>query len=559
MPERTLAGVPAAPGLAAGEARIRDRPPSSARATVPPDRRAAEVERAERALNAAAAELAALGERLRPTRPSEAEIVETGALMAADPTLRDAVARAIVERGSAASDAILEAADLQAALLAELDDVTLAARAADVRSLGRRAARLAAGGASMVAGGTDAVLVATDLGPADVVELGPEVRAVALAAGGVTAHAAIVARSLGLPMVVGLGDPLLALPDRGPLVVDGTAGTVVAAPSPERLAAARAADAERRRPRARAAARDLPAVTRDGRRVRVLANAAGPAEVAAALEAGAEGVGLLRTELAFLDAGDWPSREQHRRALEPVLAGLAGRIATVRLLDFGGDKTPPFLGGPGQRERGVQLLLKAPEALAAQLRAVLDAGRPTGLRVLVPMVIGPDDVRAVRELLLEAVAAMPGAGMPQLGAMIEVPAAAAMATHLAPMVDFFSIGTNDLTNFQLGLDRSAPGEAPAHHPAVLRLIAETTRAAREAGILVDVCGEAASDPVAMPLLLGLGVDELSVGAARVGTVRDWVRALSQAEARAVAERALEAASAAEVEELVRPLSAQFSQ
>jgi phosphoenolpyruvate-protein phosphotransferase len=552
--------VPAAPGLAAGRARVYRPLADSQPAPVEAAQRPRESERAERALAASAAELTSLAERLRGDgRAAEAEIVETGALMAEDPLLADTIRVAILEAGQSAPHAILQATERYAAQLAALEDETLAERAADVRSLGQRAARLCGGSDAQVlgtaaSGPDDIVLVARELGPADVAELGGEVQAVALAAGGVTAHAAIVARSLGLPMVVGLGEAVLELGEGQPLVVDGTAGLVVDAPDPDRLSAAHAAVAERKQAAAAAsAARALPAVTRDGHRVRVLANVASSAEVTLALASGAEGVGLVRTELAFLEAADaWPRFEQHERALRPVLEPLAGRTATVRLLDFGGDKTPPFLRG--RHGRGVQLLREAPEALAAQLRAVLAAGKDTDLRLLVPMVTGPDDVRWVKEVLRDVAAQLPDLRRPSVGAMVEVPAAATLADRLAAEVDFFSIGTNDLTQFVLGLDRTTPGRAPAHHPAVLRLIDATVRAAHAAGLVVDVCGEAASDPVGLPLLLGLGVDELSVGAARVGTVRAWTRALEHAAAQDVASLALNAASAADVESLVRPLS-----
>jgi multiphosphoryl transfer protein len=222
----------------------------------------------------------------------------------------------------------------------------------------------------------------------------------------------------------------------------------------------------------------------------------------------------------------------------------------VRLLDFGGDKTPPFL--KGVQGRGVELLLDERGALDAQLAAILGAGAATELRLLIPMVTEPAQVRAVRAAM-ESIAARQGVRIPIVAAMVEVPAAVAMADRLAAEVGLFSIGTNDLTSFQLGIDRARPGGSPTHHPAVLRLIAETVAAARSAGIPVEVCGEAASHPLVMPLLVGLGVDELSVGAARVATVRTWVRALEFEAAAAVALRAVAAGSAAEVESLGRPL------
>jgi phosphoenolpyruvate-protein kinase (PTS system EI component) len=228
----------------------------------------------------------------------------------------------------------------------------------------------------------------------------------------------------------------------------------------------------------------------------------------------------------------------------------------VRLLDFGGDKTPPFLEGTPLR--GVQLLLDAPAALRDQLAAILEVASGIDLRILVPMITEPAQLTAVRRVLDECRAARAGhasiGGVPLLGAMVEVPAAATMAPEIAAMADFLSIGTNDLTQLQLGVDRSASRRAAANHPAVLRLIDMSVRAAREANIGLSLCGESASDPMVMPLLVGLGVDELSVGASRVGLVRHWVRALDYSQARSAAELALRSSSVEEVEALVAPLA-----
>jgi phosphoenolpyruvate-protein kinase (PTS system EI component) len=556
MAGRVLHGVAASPGAVVGAARVlAPLPAEGSAAPVAPGERAAEASVAERALVAAAGQLERTAAGLREHgRADEAEIVETGALMAADPALHSAVVEAVRDDGLPAPDAILAATEVHAALIAGLEDPMLAARAEDVRSLGRRAARLAAGRDGDVApdSGADAILVAEDLGPADVAELGPEVLGIALAAGSTTSHAAIVARSLGLPMVVGLGPDLLGLAADETLVVDAGNGVALLAPDGGEVAVAREAMVVRNRARVRASARRLlPAVTRDGRELRVLANAASAAEVAAALECGAQGAGLVRTELAFLDAREWPTEDEHRRALEPVLGALGERTATVRVLDFGADKTPPFLRGT--REGGLRLLLSHPEALAAQLRAIVAAGRDCDLRVLLPMVTGSVQLVAARDAVHAAVAAVPGATMPAVGAMVELPRAAAAAYQLALESDFLSIGTNDLTCSTLQVDRLASADAHTHDPRVLRLIARTVDAARTAGIVLEVCGEAASDPLTMPLLVGLGADELSVGAARVGPVRDWVRALAFEEAQRVARRALQATSAREVAELATPL------
>jgi phosphoenolpyruvate-protein kinase (PTS system EI component) len=551
MAELVLRAVPASPGTVLGDAYVVE-PAALAHRPISPDGRAAEAARAVAALERAAADVEAVGERLRAEgRADEAAIVETGALMARDPALADAVAGAVRERGVAAPAAIAEAAEVHAVAIAALPDAMLAARADDVRSVARRAARLAAG-AHAAAAPPGAILLAADLGPADVAELGDDVAGIALAGGGPTAHAAILARSLGIPMVVGAGPALLGLPDGVPLALDGAAGTVVAEPGAARRRASRVAMTRERSLAARAReARDLPARTRDGLEVRILVNAGFAAEVAAGLRAGAEGVGLLRTELAFLDAGDWPAEDGHRRALAPVLRALRGRPATVRVLDFGADKSPPFLRGDS--ERGTALLLAHPAALDAQLRAILDAGRETALRVLFPMIVSVEELAAARDHVVAAARAL-DVPVPPVGAMVEVPAAAAAAGELARIGDFLSIGTNDLTHATLESDRfgGAAAAAVAHHPRVLAHIARTIEAAHEAGVPVEVCGEAAADTTTLPLLVGLGVDELSAGAARVGALRAWVRALSRAESAALAEQALTLGTASDVAALVAP-------
>src|SRR5215208_8019540 len=552
MGERLLQGLPASPGAAAGRARVLD-PVAAAGPALAAAERPAALTAARAALAATGTELEALGARLREQgREAEAEIVETGVLMAADPALDAALEAAVLEEGSPPAAALAAACGVHADLIAALPDETLAARADDVRSLGRRAARKLHAAAHAVPGtataqaGTvaavarPAILVANDLGPADVAELDASVAGIALAGGGPSAHAAVVARGLGLPMAVGLGPELSAVPDGAELALDGETGTLVVAPAAARLAAARSAQRRRERERADAeAAAALPAVTADGVRVRVLVNAATGAEVRAGLRAGAEGIGLLRTELAFLDAPAWPSEAEHRAAIAPVLAPLQGRTATVRVFDFGADKTPPFLRGTG--ERGLTLLLGRAGELEAQLRAIAAAGAGADLRVLLPLVETADQLRAVRALLA------PGA---QLGAMIETRAAVAAAGAIARAADFVSIGTNDLTADVLGADRFAPGAAAAHDPRVLAAIAAACDAAREAGRVVEVCGEAAGDPVLLPLLVGLGVGELSVGAARVGATRAAVRALDAAAAGRLARRALLASGPAEVAALV---------
>jgi phosphoenolpyruvate-protein kinase (PTS system EI component) len=419
-----------------------------------------------------------------------------------------------------------------------------------VRQLGRRAARLLSGAPRFAPPPYGAILVARDLGPVDVAELelaGGRVRGIALAEGAATSHVAIMARSLGLPMAVGLGEALLEMRDGEELVLDGDNGVVAIAPSAHVRRTATAAVARREAESRRlAAARELPATTRDGRELRLLCNASTLAEVSAGLAAAAEGVGLLRTELAFLKFESWPEEADHVAYLEPVLGPLRGRVVTIRTLDFGADKTPPFLAGTA--ERGLALTLAYPEALLDQLRAFVRTAAGVDLRILLPMVETPDEVRTVRRLLLEAldVISWPGPA-PEVGAMIETPAAAARAQKIAAEADFLSIGTNDLVQYTLGLDRELPlaSAQAAADPTVLALVEDVVEAAHARGISVEVCGEAAGEPPLVALLVGLGVDELSVAPARLDEVRSVVRGLSSDEAAATARAALEAGSAAE--------------
>jgi phosphoenolpyruvate-protein kinase (PTS system EI component) len=534
MSERELRGLAASAGVGVGRVLRLDATPGEAGAHRGAD---VEAQAALDALDAVAAELGEQAERLRAEGlGDEAEILDANSLMALDPGLRDETVRLCTTEPAAA--AVRAAADSQAAVLASLPDAMLAARASDVRELGRRAARRLAPQVPSVAAAEPSVVVADDIGPLDVAELRESavpIVGVALARGAATSHAAIIARSLGLPMVVAVGDALLRADAGEEIVVDGDSGLAVLAPGEERRAWARAQMNELARTRRRLAGeRALPPVTLDGRWVTLLANAATTAEVRSAIEVEAAGIGLLRTELAFLEARDWPTEEEHVRLLEPLLALLPGMTATVRVLDFGSDKTPPFLAGI--ETRGIRLLLDHEAALAAQLRAILRAAGSSDLRILLPLVESPADVRAVRQLLREATSGP----LPPLGAMLETPLAVRRAHEIALEADFLSIGTNDLVQYTLGLDRTQPlaTAQSAGHPSVLRLVADAIAAAHEAGLTIEICGEAASVPDLATLYVGLGVDELSVAPARVDELRSTVRGIDTAEAARAAAAAL---------------------
>ncbi len=296
-----------------------------------------------------------------------------------------------------------------------------------------------------------------------------------------------------------------------------------------------------------------PARTADGREITVLCNVASAAETRRGLAAGADGVGLLRTEIPYAEALTWPAQAEQRAQLAPILGLLAGRIATVRLLDFSGDKIPPFLRG-SPPAAGLAALLAHRTALSDQLQAVLETGRDTRLAILVPMVSSLDEVSRVRDVLA-AVAAALGVARPRLGIMVELPGTAAAAGTFGPAVDFFSIGTNDLTGQVLGLDRRDPAAKPAlaAHPRVLTLIGRVAAAGRTAGIGVSVCGDSAADPLVLPLLVGLGVGTLSVPAARVERVRSWLADLDAQSCAALAADAMRASTVEQVWELVTAL------
>lgn len=515
MTERALRGLVVSPGVAVGPAYVPVDP-----VAVP----GGGAEAALEALARVAAELAHAEERLAAQGfEAEAEILAASRLMAEDPTLLREVAA--LADGLAAADALLAATERHADALAALEDPLLAARAADVRELGRRAVRALSGAAAAEPPQRPSIVVARELGPAELLDLRLDeglVLGIALADGSATSHAAIIARSLGVPMVAALGADVLAVAGGDEVIVDGNEGVAVLSPGANALARTHAVAAEDAAERARlAAGRGQPCVTASGRVIRLFANASTPVEVEAALERGAEGVGLVRTELAFLDADSWPSEEEHFAVLSPLLAPLEDLVVTVRTLDFGADKTPPFLRGDGGR--GIALMLEHPDALVAQLAAIVRAGARTKLRIMLPLVQSPRQLTAVRELLRLAVGS--DVQLPELGAMIETPEGVARARELALAADFFSIGTNDLVATTLGLDREQPLASPlsAAEPTVVELMRRTVDAAHAVEIAVEVCGEAAGEPDLTPLLVGLGVDELSVAPARLDAVRSAVR------------------------------------
>jgi multiphosphoryl transfer protein len=503
------AGTGVAPGTAVAASWRADRPVPVLAGPLDPGR-------VEEAFRAVAADLTRVANRERVRgRRDAADIMGTGALIAADPGLLDAAWRAAT--GFAPLQGIHDAVEEYARMLDALPDPILRERAADVRQVGRRVLERLSGAAT----GPPSerfVLVAEELGPADLLEhLGRGLVGAVAVRGGANSHAAIVARSVGVPLVVGVDAAVLDLPDKTPLLVDAGVGVVVTDPSESEVALAdEAVNRDGQRRAALAAERRAPHLTADGQPFGLLCNVASDTEVRLGRDSGAEGIGLLRTELPFVHSGQWPTRDEHRRALRPILAEATGWPVTVRLLDFANDKVPPFLRG---HRVGLDALLDNPDALRAQLRAIVDAGRGVDLRIMVPMVTAPAQLRAVRDALGEP-------GIP-VGAMVETVAAVEAIGALAEVADFFSIGTNDLTAEVLDLDRTDPRARPelTAHRDVLDLIARTVTAARLAGRPVSVCGDAGSHPTTLPLLVGAGVRHFSVACARIDETRYRLRRL----------------------------------
>ena len=559
--EGVLAGFAASPGNAVGAVRRFHTPPIEV-PDMQPDGALAELATLEAALRETATAVATQRDAVA-TRAGEADarIFDAHLLFLRDEALVAPARDAIAGTGVSAARAWRDSVDAVAATWDALDDEYLRARAIDLRSVGAQVlARIL--GVAPPAPRLDApgILVAADLTPADTAGLDPATAlGIVTAHGGPTSHAAVLARALGIPAVVGVGPQALALDEGSTVAVDGARGAVYLDPAPEvvaRFGAERRARAERLD--ALRATAGEPAVTGDGVVVEVAANVGGPGEVPAAVAAGADGIGLFRTEFLFMDRASLPDEHEQEAAYRAAAEALGGRPLLVRTLDAGADKPVAALGqareeNPFLGMRGIRLGLARPELLLAQLRALLRVAADHRVRVMFPMIAATDELSAARALV-ERAREQAGVSLPLVvGIMIEVPAAALTAASLAADADFFSIGTNDLTQYTLAADRGNEHVAALNdplHPAVLRLIAATVEGAAARDRWVGVCGELAGDPAASALLLGLGVRELSMAAPAIAAVKHAVRSTSIEQARSLAERALVCATAAEVRELL---------
>jgi phosphocarrier protein FPr len=555
-----LVGVPASPGLAVGEifqVRRMEIEVNEAGAGVD-----AERHRLENAIATAQGQLSALRASLHAKAdPAKAAIFAAHEELLNDPDLLE-IAESAIAKGKSAAFGWKKAVSTHADRLAALRNELLAQRANDLRDVGLRVLALITGTeVHQPQYPPNAILIAEDLTPSDTATLDrSRVVGFCTTRGGATSHVAILARSLGIPALAGVEPGALDVANGTSAILDASLGTLRLRASSEQVARVRAAQqaAEERR-KANLEHAHVPATTVDGVRIEILANIGGVNDAGQIAKLGGEGVGLLRSEFLFMERSDAPSENEQYEIYKAVAEAVgAGHPIIIRTLDVGGDKPLSYLPIPKEDnpflgERGIRVGLDRPEILRTQLRAILRAAPFGAISVMFPMITTLEELRDAKAILAEEAASL---GLPPVptGIMVEVPATAIMAAQFAREADFFSIGTNDLTQYTLAMDRGHPKLAPkvdGLSPAVLNLIAHTVNGARSAGKRVGVCGGIATDASAVPLLIGLGVDELSVSLPAIPAVKAQIRTLSMDACRKLAESALAAESADDVRALVR--------
>ena len=500
------------------------------------------------------------------TNGNTAAIFEAHRMFLEDEALLSPAREMIFNEKHNAARAWQSAVDKVSASLRNLEDSYVQTRSKDVEDVGRQVLRhlLGVNHAPLI---TDkpGILVAADLTPAETSHFEPgTVLGICTAFGGPTSHTAILARELGIPAVVGLGEKILTLQDGQQIILDGEHGQVFITPEPELIDRySSEADAIQRAKNKAQLERAAPAITRDGKAIEIAANIGSVTGAQKAVELGAEGVGLFRTEFLFLSRTSAPDEEEQVQAYRLTAQALNGRPLIIRTLDAGGDKSIPYLNlesetNPFLGWRAIRLCLSQPELFKTQLRAILRVASNFPVKIMFPMIATLEELRRAKTLLAEAGQDLAARGETyaekvKTGIMVEIPSVAAMAEQFAREVDFFSIGTNDLTQYTFAVDRTNPlvaSIADACHPAVLRQIRGVAEAAHSNGIWVGVCGELAGDPDAIPILLGLGVDELSMSAPSIATVKEVVRRWDVSQAKNLAEQALQLESAQAVRMLV---------
>jgi multiphosphoryl transfer protein len=555
----TIVGIPASGGLAIGPVRRYMQQSAIVVADHPSDP-ITEGDQLQNALDAAQDELDQLHEEVKTRLGSgKAAIFRVHAEFLNDATLVMQTV-ALIYQGHSAAWAWQHVINERVSQMQQLDDPILAGRAVDLSDAGQRVLRHLAGTVDErpVTLDEPTILVAEDLTPSDTATLDPDmILGLCTARGGPTSHTAILARGFGLPAIVGAGEAVLDVANGTLGILDGESGKLYLKPSEADVQAARDLQQQLQRQQDEAhAASSAPAITTDGYRVEVAANINRAADVPQAIEAGAEGVGLMRTEFLFLARDSAPSEDEQFEAYRAMAQALGDRPLIIRTLDIGGDKEVPYLHLPHEDNsflgvRGIRLCLVRPDLFIPQLRAIYRAAAYGRIHIMFPMISTLEDVERARALVEQVRQELNAPPIP-LGIMIEVPSAVVLADHFAQEIDFFSIGTNDLTQYTLAMDRLHPQlarQADALHPAVLRMVDKTVQAARKEGKWVGVCGGIAGDPKGAAILTGLGVSELSVSVPSIAAVKAYIRSRSLSEMQRIAQQALQCRTAAEVRSL----------
>jgi phosphoenolpyruvate-protein phosphotransferase len=560
---KTLQGVGASPGLALGSVflfRQEDLSFKVSQVADPP----AEWARMELALQTAASQLSVIYEKaLKETGAAQAAIFEAHQLMLEDPDLVDGIRKAIFENRHNAEKALMDTAEQYAQTLEALADEYFRARAADIRDVARRALRILLGRQQEdVTLRQPSIVIARDLTPSDTVRLDKSLLlGFCTAEGGATSHTAILAKALALPAVVGAGEAVLALVESDRVILNGRSGVITVNPDEATLQSfERQQNAEKDRAAAELSEANQPAITQDGLRVEVVANVGSVADAEKAIKFGAEGIGLLRTEFLYLERQTAPNEDEQYAAYKAIFDVMGERPIVIRTLDVGGDKELPYIDlghedNPFLGWRAIRMCLDNPEFFKTQLRAILRAALGRDIRIMFPMIAAVSEVQKARAFLDEARSELKAAGVPfgekiQVGIMVEIPAAAVMADKFIGVVDFFSIGTNDLTQYTMAVERTNKKVghlSNALDPAVLRLIARVIEAGHQGGVWVGMCGELAGEPKAIPVLLGLGLDEFSMAPALVPHAKAVIRANAVSACKNVAREVLDMANYADVE------------
>lgn len=510
----------------------------------------AEKKKAQDALVAVSDNLAKSIEQLKAQDLTEqAGIMDAHRLMMQDPTLADKIMEKLEEAETpSAPHAILRAAEDMAHEFEQMDDEYFAARAVDLRDVGKRIAKFILGVKEPEIGDGAVILCGHEIEPSVIAGLPTDkIAGVILGAGSTTAHAVIIAKARAIPTVVGVGAAIDKIADGDSVIVDGEAGDILIRPTEEDRASYQEKIKKQEELKAHyAQLKDLPAITTDGIRVELMANIGLPTDVDNANNYGCEGVGLFRSEFVFMGREDIPTEEDQFKLYKEAIEKCNGHLCVIRTMDIGGDKPLPYLNIPPEENpflgyRAVRISLKRRDLFMPQLKAILRAGVYGKAAIMVPMVINVDEFKQVKELVEEAKAELTHEGKKyadnvQVGIMVETPAAAVMTPVLAKYVDFFSIGTNDLVQYTLAVDRGNASISYLYNhfnPAVLRLIKLTIESARENGIWAGMCGEMASDPNAAVLLLGMGISELSMSAPSIPRVKEKIRSISSIKAKEI--------------------------